>query len=101
MSPRFRARSLQEATEESPSLAPLLSLARDGHARLQAVLPLLPKEMHAQLKSGPANREEWCILTQSSTVAAKLRQLVPTMLERLSTTDLPIGSIRIKVLKRR
>jgi len=97
MSRRFQAFTLQQASEESPTLAGLIARARDGQARLQALLPLLPAEMHGALQSGPMEDGSWCILVKGNAVAAKLRQLSPALLARLRTKGWDVTALRIKV----
>src|SRR5580765_2043522 len=97
MTRRFQAFTLQQASEESPTLAGLFARARDGQARLRAVLPLLPAEMHGALQAGPVDEGSWCILVKGNAVAAKLRQMSPALLARLRTQGWELTAIRIKV----
>jgi len=39
----------------------------------------------------------WCLLVESTAIAAKLRQLQPSMLERLAHEGHDITAIRLKV----
>lgn len=97
MTRRFQAFTLQQASEESPTLAGLMARARDGQMRLQAILPLLPAEMRPALQAGPSEEGSWCILVKGNAVAAKLRQMSPMLLARLRTKGWEVTAIRIKV----
>lgn len=92
--------SLQQASEAAPVLSGLLARARDAQARLRAILPLLPPQMHDTVQAGPAEDESWCLLTSSSAAAAKLRQMEPALTAHLRTQGWNVQRLRIKVLNR-
>lgn len=94
---RFKPQTLLEATDASPTLAGLVERARDASARLKAIEGLIPADMRAAVKAGPAEDEVWCLLVQGSAAAAKLRQLTPALVSRLNTRGWKVASIRIKV----
>jgi len=98
---RFNPLTLAQATEASPTLAALAERARDASARLAAIQDLIPTELRAGVQPGPADGEEWCVLVGSNAAAAKLRQLVPSLLARLRMRGWQVGSLRIKVRSRR
>ena len=58
--------------------------ARRGE-RLAAVQDLIPPEMRAGVKAGPADGDVWCLLVYGSAAAAKLRQLAPMLQTRLKS----------------
>lgn len=93
--------TLQQAADGSPTLAGLLARARDANERLQAIEGLIPLEMRAAVKAGPAEGDVWCLLVLGSAAAAKLRQLVPTLIARLNAKGWKVATIRIKVQARR
>ena len=97
MTRRSQAFTLQQASEESPTLAGLMARARDGQMRLQALLPLLPAEMRGALQAGPSEDGSWCVLVKGNAVAAKLRQMSPMLLAHLRTKGWEVMAIRIKV----
>jgi hypothetical protein len=101
MNSRFNAVSLQQASEDSPTLASLAARARDASARLAAVQDLIPADMRPAVQAGPAEGEVWCMLVNGSAAAAKLRQLVPALQARLKARGWEVSTIRIKVRSRR
>jgi len=100
MNRRFNAVTLLEATEGSPTLAGLAARARDAGERLAAVQDLIPPEMRAGVKAGPAEGDVWCMLVYGSAAAAKLRQLAPILQARLKSRGWDVATIRIKVQSR-
>ena len=100
MQRRHQSIPLQQAAQESPTLARLAGLIQAASARLQAILPLLPAQLRASVKAGPMEDGIWCLLVSSNAVAAKLRQWVPALHSHLAQKNLPVTSIRIKVQNR-
>jgi hypothetical protein len=92
--------TLQQAADDSPTLAGLLARARDANERLQAIEELIPREMRSAIKAGPVEGDTWCMLVQGSAAAAKLRQLLPTLTARLNAKGWAVTTIRIKVQAR-
>ena len=64
MNRRFNPVTLQQAAQDSPTLASLAARARDASERLQAVQDLIPPEMRAAVQAGPAEGDSWCLLVQ-------------------------------------
>ncbi|MDH6591172.1 hypothetical protein M2165_001061 [Variovorax sp. TBS-050B] len=89
--------TLQQAAEDSPTLAGLMARARDASERLRAVEGLIPPAMRPALQAGPAEGDVWCILVNGSAAAAKLRQLSPMLVTRLRNRGWDVNTIRIKV----
>lgn len=89
--------TLAQAAEDSPTLARLAQLARESGEQLQAVETLIPVSLRSGVIPGPINGSEWCLLVDSSAAAAKLRQLMPALLNRLRDRGWQITSIRLKV----
>jgi hypothetical protein len=89
--------SLQQAADESPTLARLASLVRESSQRLEAVASLLPPGLRAAVKAGPLEGASWCLLVNSNAAAAKLRQIVPALQAHLRVRGWPVDTIRIKV----
>lgn len=94
---RLHPVTLQQAAEESPTLARLAQLARESGERLEAVELLIPSPLRSTVKAGPIDGPDWCLLVESSAAAAKIRQLVPALLNRLSDRGWQVTSIRLKV----
>ncbi len=101
MNRRFNAISLQQASDESPVLANLLTRVRDTNARLLVVREVIPRELHASVVAGPVEDGVWCLLVRSSAAAAKLRQLLPLLQQRLHSQGWSETRIRIKVQQNR
>jgi NAD-dependent oxidoreductase involved in siderophore biosynthesis len=93
--------TLQQAADESPTLAGLLARARDASERLRAIEELIPVEMRPAVQPGPAEGDVWCLLVTGSAAAAKLRQLSPMLVTRLKARGWDVASLRIKVQTRR
>jgi hypothetical protein len=89
--------TLQQAAQESPTLARLAQLARESGEQLKAVEPLIPFSLRSCVRPGPIDGESWCLLVDSNAAAAKLRQLVPALLNRLRDQGRQITAIRLKV----
>ncbi|MBX3586259.1 MAG: hypothetical protein KF796_06420 [Ramlibacter sp.] len=89
--------SLQQAAQDSPTLARLAELARDSSERLKAVELLIPVPLRPAIKAGPVDGCDWCLLVSSNAAAAKLRQVLPALLARLRDRGWEVNSIRLKV----
>ena len=94
---RLHPVTLQQAAEDSPTLARLAQLARDSGKRLEAVEFLIPAPLRSAVKPGPIEGPSWCLLVDSNAAAAKLRQVVPALLIRLHDRGWQVTSIRVKV----
>ena len=107
LSPRY-PRALQpkqainviDAVQAAPTLARLVSLARESQSCLDAVAPLLPAALRGGVQAGAIDKDQWCLLAANSAVAAKLRQLSPALTAHLRTKGFDITAIRIKVQMR-
>ena len=88
---------MQQAAEESPTLARLAQLTRESSERLKAVEPLIPASLRAAVKAGPIEGTSWCLLVDSSAAAAKLRQVLPALQAHLCGRGWEVNSIRLKV----
>jgi hypothetical protein len=89
--------SLQQAADESPTLARLAQRARESGERLKAIEFLIPPALRATVRPGPLEGAEWCLLVDNSAAAAKLRQVVPALKSELSRRGCEVNSIRLKV----
>jgi hypothetical protein len=97
MTRRHHSVSLQQAAEEAPTLARLAQLARESGERLKAIEPAIPAPLRACIRPGPIEGTTWCLLVESSAAAAKLRQLLPLLQQRLSSRGYEVTSIRLRV----
>ena len=89
--------TLQQAAEESPTLARLVELARESVERLKAVAPLIPDALRPAVQAGPIEGPAWCLLVSNNAAAAKLRQILPALQARLLDCGWQVNSIRLKI----
>ena len=94
---RHYAIPLQQASQESPTLARLTALTRDSSARLKAIDGLIPPLLRPAVQAGPIEGGSWCLLVKSNAAAAKLRQLLPAFLAHLRTKGWEVDSVRLKI----
>jgi hypothetical protein len=92
-----RPRSLGESLEGHDVLAGLLARVRASQARLDALAEVLPEILRPHLRAGPLDDESWTLLAANAAVAAKLRQLLPTLCETLAAKGWQATAIRVKV----
>jgi hypothetical protein len=100
MNRRLHPVTLQQAAEDSPTLARLAGLARDSAQRLKAVEGLIPVALRPAVQAGPVDGPSWCLLVNGSAAAAKLRQLLPALTDGLRAGGWEVTSIRLKVQTR-
>ena len=97
MNRRLHPVTLQQAADESPTLAKLTQLARESGERLKAVELLIPSSLRAAVKAGPIDGTAWCLLVDNNAAAAKLRQVLPALIAHLCDRGWQVTSIRLKV----
>ena len=86
--------------DDSAALASLGERLRESRAMLASVMPLLPGPLGDAVTPGPLDADGWSLLAANAAVAAKLRQLVPHLEERLRDAGHAVATVRIKVLPR-
>ncbi len=89
--------SVLQASLDSPTLARLVDLSAQSCACLRCITSLLPPGLRPGVQAGPLEGQVWCLLVDSTAIAAKLRQLQPLLLERLAREGHDITAIRLKV----
>lgn len=89
--------SVLQASLDSPTLARLVDLSAQTSACLRCITGLLPPGLRPGVQAGPLEGHVWCLLVDSTAIAAKLRQLQPLLLERLVREGHDITAIRLKV----
>ncbi len=90
--------SFSQAIDASPSLARLSGMVRESADMLKSVQRLLPLALRTQVKAGPFENGDWCLLVSSNAAAAKVRQILPTLKAELESEGCEVTSIRVKVL---
>ena len=90
--------SAHDAAQNAPTLAHLARLGQESSDRLKAIEPLIPEALRSAVKAGPIDEKNWCLLVNSNAAAAKIRQLLPALEERLLTNGWKVNSIRLKIL---
>ena len=93
--------SIEEATQESPTLAKLIDLTRESNAMLQSIQSLIPLNLRPAIKAGPvdttADGTTWCLIVEGNAAVAKLRQLLPKFQAHLLSKGKQVTEIRLKV----
>ena len=97
MNRRHQTVTLQQASQNSPTLARLTELALDSRARLKAIETLIPASLLPSIQAGPIDDKGWCLILDSSSAAAKIRQLLPDLQAHLRSRGWEVNSIRLKV----
>jgi hypothetical protein len=95
--PAGAAMPIAEALRASAPLGRLAERLRLSNALFAAIAPLLPAGLAPHVSAGPVDAEGWSLLCANAAVAAKLRQLVPRLEQRLADSALAVASIRVKV----
>jgi hypothetical protein len=93
--------SAGQALERNEGFVGLMRRLELSQGCYAAITPLLPTAMQASVRAGPLEGDSWSLLADSASVAAKLRQLLPALQQRLRDAGLFVGTIRVKVLPRR
>jgi hypothetical protein len=88
---------LSDALQASKPLALLAERLRESKRRFDCVAALLPDGLAAQAQPGPVDVHGWTLLAANAAVAAKLRQLVPLLVQRLGEHNFAALPIRIRV----
>lgn len=94
------ARNVGEAIEASESLASLLA----GHRRAQACVarlrPALPPALRALIRPGPIEGATLHLFVEHNAAAAKMRQLLPYLLETLRVAEPELTEVKLKIVPR-
>jgi hypothetical protein len=98
--PADLAMPIADALRASAPLGRLSERLRLSNALFAAVAPVVPPALAGGLSAGPVDDEGWSLLCANAAVAAKLRQLVPHLEQRLRDLGQPVCAIRIKVQPR-
>ncbi len=88
--------AIGDALEGSAALARLALRVRESQRRLSDLAPALPPALRDQVRSGPLDDQAWTLLAANAAVAAKLRNLLPALEERLKSRGWPPRTLRVK-----
>ena len=91
---------IAQALRESAPLGRLSERLRLSNELYESVAAALPSGLAPQVSAGPVDEEGWSLLCSNAAVAAKLRQLVPHLQQRLRDAGRPVAAIRVKVQPR-
>lgn len=97
MNRRNQSFTLLQATQDSPTLARLTGLAMESSARLKSIEPLIPAPLRKAVRAGPIEGTVWCLILDNNAIAAKIRQLLPSLESHLRTKGWEVSAIRLKV----
>ena len=97
MNRRNHSFTLLQATQDSPTLARLSGLAMESSARLKSIEQLIPASLRKAVRAGPIEGAVWCLILDNNAVAAKIRQLLPSLESHLRTKGWEVNAIRLKV----
>ena len=93
--------SIEEAAQDSPTLAKLIDLSRESNVMLQSIQSLIPQNLKSAVKAGPidttARGTTWCLIVEGNAAVAKLRQLLPKFQAHLLSKGKQVTDIRLKV----
>jgi hypothetical protein len=98
MNRRHQSFTLLQATQGSPTLARLSALATESSARLELIEKLIPLTLRPAVRPGPIDGSVWCLILDNNSIAAKIRQLLPTFESHLRAKGCDVSAIRLKVL---
>ena len=93
------ALAIEQAVAQAPGLQQLVERARQSAARLDAIRPLLPAGLREQVAAGPLDEGSWCLLVPHHAAAAKLRQMLPLLVQALQQAGEPVARIRVRIRK--
>ena len=92
------SRSLAEALRGVPTVAGVLAGHREAAACYALVEPLLPSGLASQLRPGPLQEGTWTLFAAGNASAAKTRQLLPRLLERLQAVRADVQAVKVKIV---
>ncbi len=92
--------SLATALDRSEPLGQLLRRLNEARAHFEAIAPLLTPSLRADTRPGPVDGNCWTLLAAHNPAAAKLRQMLPDLLQRLQQGGWQGTSIKVRVRPR-
>lgn len=88
------------ALDRCESLGQLLKRLQQSQAHYASVAPLLPPGLRDDVRAGPVDDDCWTLFAAHNPAAAKLRQMLPDLLQRLRDEGWQGTSIKVKVQPR-
>ena len=76
----------------------LAGQVKESSERLKTIQSLIPEALRPAVQAGPIDGDAWCLLVTGNAAAAKLRQLFPLILSKLTNRGVKVTSIRLKIL---
>jgi hypothetical protein len=95
--PPPRSVPLSQALQASAPLAGLMERVQQSRQRLASVQDLLPATLRSSVRAGPLDDTTWVLLVDNAAAAAKLRQLLPALVGRLSESGWAGPEPKVKV----
>lgn len=89
--------AMTAALQRSEPLTRLLAQLRLSRALFDDISPLLPDPLRADVRPGSLDESQWTLLASHGAAAAKLRQLLPHLLQRLQERGREVTSIKVRV----
>ena len=81
-------------------LEQLLRRLSEARAHFDTVAPMLPPTLRADVRPGPVDGDCWTLLAAHNPAAAKLRQMLPDLLQRLQERGWQGTAIKVRVQPR-
>jgi len=88
---------LSQALQSSAPLASLMDRVNQSRKRLAAVEDLLPPALRSSVRAGPLDDATWVLLVDNSAAAAKLRQMLPSLVARLLEAGWSGPELKVKI----
>ena len=85
------------ALDRCESLGQLLQRLQQSREHYACVAPLLPPGLRQDVRAGPVDGDCWTLLAAHNPAAAKLRQMLPDLLQRLRDGGWQGTSIKVRV----
>lgn len=94
------SRSLSEALQLAPTIASVLASHKEAAACYALIEPLLPAGLASQLRPGPLQDGTWTLFAAGNASAAKVRQLLPRLAQRLQAARGDVREVKVKIVPR-
>jgi predicted DCC family thiol-disulfide oxidoreductase YuxK len=90
--------AIRDAMGGSQALERLTQRLRESRLRLADLAAVLPPPLRDQVRSGTIDDQRWTLLAANAAAAAKLRNLLPLLADRLAAQGWPQRELRVKTL---